>query len=290
MIALQCCVVFCQSTTWISHKYIYIPILPPTENLYHDLVKAPHWLGWSWCLDKDDFMSGPQPSQTLRSGIGDGFGWRRGFSCSSVSKESACSAGDLGLIPGLGRSPGEGNGHPLQYPCLEKSHGERSLVGCSPWGRIESSTTEWLTLPYLTLVGGRDPNSLPWPWDPVLSGFHWPLPLLAYLLAMPQPARPLGFPPQESLPVLLALPQAFALHSSSAISSHCWALPVNGISSERPSLITLSKVSSSTTKGINSLLCHPCWKLAQMSNCTSRLSLWTFSGRLLIFMFSDFTM
>ena len=36
-----------------------------------------------------------------------------GFLCSSVSKESACSAGDLGLIPGLGRSPGEGNGNPL---------------------------------------------------------------------------------------------------------------------------------------------------------------------------------
>ena len=38
---------------------------------------------------------------------------------SSVSKESACDAGDLGLIPGLGRSPGEGNGNPLQYSCLE---------------------------------------------------------------------------------------------------------------------------------------------------------------------------
>ena len=34
-------------------------------------------------------------------------------------KESACSTGDLGSIPGLGRSPGEGNGNPLQYPCLE---------------------------------------------------------------------------------------------------------------------------------------------------------------------------
>ena len=41
------------------------------------------------------------------------------LSCSSVGKESACSAGDLGLILGLGRSPGEGNGNPLQYPCLE---------------------------------------------------------------------------------------------------------------------------------------------------------------------------
>ena len=38
-----------------------------------------------------------------------------------VGKESACSVGELGSIPGLGRSPGEGNGYPLQYPCLENS-------------------------------------------------------------------------------------------------------------------------------------------------------------------------
>ena len=42
-----------------------------------------------------------------------------GFPQSSVSKESACNAGDPGLIPGSGRSPGEGNGNPLQYSCLE---------------------------------------------------------------------------------------------------------------------------------------------------------------------------
>ena len=42
-----------------------------------------------------------------------------GFPCSSVGKESVCNAGDLGSIPGWGRSPGEGNGNPLQYSCLE---------------------------------------------------------------------------------------------------------------------------------------------------------------------------
>ena len=42
-----------------------------------------------------------------------------GFPGGSDGKESACSAGDLGLIPGLGRFPGEGNGNPLQYSCLE---------------------------------------------------------------------------------------------------------------------------------------------------------------------------
>ena len=42
-----------------------------------------------------------------------------GFPGSSVSKESACNAEDLGSIPGSGRSPGEGNGNPLQYSCLK---------------------------------------------------------------------------------------------------------------------------------------------------------------------------
>ena len=42
-----------------------------------------------------------------------------GFPGSSEVKASACNEGDLGLIPGLGRSPGEGNGNPLQYSCLE---------------------------------------------------------------------------------------------------------------------------------------------------------------------------
>ena len=43
----------------------------------------------------------------------------KGFPCSSVSKESACNAGDLGSIPGSGRSSGEGNGNLLQRSCLE---------------------------------------------------------------------------------------------------------------------------------------------------------------------------
>ena len=46
---------------------------------------------------------------------------------------NAEDAGVTGLIPGLGRSPGEGNGNPLQYSCLEKAHGQSSLAGNSPW-------------------------------------------------------------------------------------------------------------------------------------------------------------
>ena len=58
-------------------------------------------------------------------------------------KNLPANAGDVGLISGLGRSPGEGNGNPLQYSFLPgKSHGQRSLVGYSLWGLKESDTTE----------------------------------------------------------------------------------------------------------------------------------------------------
>ena len=60
-------------------------------------------------------------------------------------KESTCNAGDLGLISGLGRSPGGGHGNPLQCSCLENPHGQRSLAGYSPWSCKESDMTEWLS-------------------------------------------------------------------------------------------------------------------------------------------------
>ena len=59
----------------------------------------------------------------------------------SAGTESVCSVGDLGLTPGLGRSPGEGNGYPLQYSGLENS--KHSVVDEVP---KESDTTEWLSL------------------------------------------------------------------------------------------------------------------------------------------------
>ena len=65
---------------------------------------------------------------------------REGFPCGSAGEESACNAGDLSSIPGLGRCPGEGKGYPLQYSGLE-SHGQYR-----PWGRKESDMTERLSL------------------------------------------------------------------------------------------------------------------------------------------------
>jgi len=59
-----------------------------------------------------------------------------------AGKEFACNAGDLGLFPGLGRSPGERKEYPLQYSGLENS------IDCmySPWGHKESDMTERLSL------------------------------------------------------------------------------------------------------------------------------------------------
>ena len=64
---------------------------------------------------------------------------------SLVSKESAWNAGDLCLIPGLGRSPGGGHGNPLQYSYVENPHEQRSLAGYSPWGCNESDMIERLS-------------------------------------------------------------------------------------------------------------------------------------------------
>ena len=67
----------------------------------------------------------------------------------SDGKESACNVGDMGSIPGLGRSPGGGNGNRLQYSCLENPHGQRGLVGYSPWGCKELDTTERLSTAHI---------------------------------------------------------------------------------------------------------------------------------------------
>ena len=76
------------------------------------------------------------------------------FNCSlsggSDSKESAWNAGDLGSIPGLGRSPAEGNGNSLQCSCL-KNPMDRGAWQATAHGVAESDTTEWLTLSLSTL-------------------------------------------------------------------------------------------------------------------------------------------
>ena len=58
----------------------------------------------------------------------------------------ARDAGNAGLIPGSGRSSGGENGNPLQYSCLEKSHGQKNLAGYSPCSHKESDRTERLSM------------------------------------------------------------------------------------------------------------------------------------------------
>ena len=68
-----------------------------------------------------------------------------GLPCGSVGKESACNGGDLGSIPGLGRSPGEWNGNPLQYSCLE-NHTDIGAWWATVHGVVKSEMTVRLML------------------------------------------------------------------------------------------------------------------------------------------------
>ena len=67
-----------------------------------------------------------------------------GFPCGSAGKESAYNVGDMGSIPGLGRSPGERKGYPRLYSRLYSTHA--CIHGLYPWGRKESDMTERLSL------------------------------------------------------------------------------------------------------------------------------------------------
>ena len=75
---------------------------------------------------------------------------QKGFPCGSAGKESACHVGDLGLIPGLGRSLGEGNGYPLQDSVLENSMdcmGLQSQTQLSDFLRSKRLLIPWLESP-----------------------------------------------------------------------------------------------------------------------------------------------
>ena len=82
------------------------------------------------------------------------------FPASSGGKEAACHAGDPGSIPGLGRSPGEGNGNPLQYSCLENPM-DRGAWQATVHGSQELDKTEQLNHHHHSLFGGTHCSSLP---------------------------------------------------------------------------------------------------------------------------------
>ena len=70
----------------------------------------------------------------------------------AYGKESACNVGDMGSIPGLGGTHGEGIGYPLQYSFLENSMDRGACRATVHGGRKESDVTEWLTLQFLIFV------------------------------------------------------------------------------------------------------------------------------------------
>ena len=126
-----------------------------------------------------------------------------------------------------------------EEPCGLQSMGshttERLTLTCLGWRK----GSEFLTRALRSCVN----------WLPLTSPSSG---LLACYAAASKASR---LPPQEFSCCSLCLK---CLSFTLPLLSHYWAFPVNGISSERPSLITLSKMSSSATKGINALLCHPC--------------------------------
>ena len=100
---------------------------------------------------KESTCNEGDPSLIPGSGrsFGEGIGYRLQYfwtSWCSDGKESACNVGDVGSTPGLGRSPGGRHGNPLQYSCLENLHGQRSLAGYSLWGCKQLDTTEQLSM------------------------------------------------------------------------------------------------------------------------------------------------
>ena len=106
----------------------------------------------------------------------------RGFPDSSVGKESACNAGDPGLIPRLGRSPGL-DGRESGWT-LGVGDGQGGLVCCDLWGRKESDTTEWLnwltdwpTPVFLGFPVAQLVKNLPAMWDTWVRSLGWEDPL-----------------------------------------------------------------------------------------------------------------
>ena len=83
---------------------------------------------------------------TARNGLNQVLGTIWGFPGGSVGKESAYNAGDLGLMPGLGRSLGEGNRQPTPVFLAGEFHGQRNLVGYGSWGHKEADMTMRLLL------------------------------------------------------------------------------------------------------------------------------------------------
>ena len=115
----------------------------------HCLLLHPHFdkvKVQNWCLGKYMLPKKKKVHKSFRQKKGDSHTLLCSSQTTSNGKESACNAGDPGLSHGWGRSPGEGNGYPLQYSCLEDSMDKGAWQAISPWGCRGQDTSEWLTL------------------------------------------------------------------------------------------------------------------------------------------------
>ena len=122
------------------------------RNFWNVCILPAQWVSASTCKIciyiygvPGSFKPVPKVLIQISFSIYRGIHWNLGFPGGLDGKKSTCNVGDVGLIPGLGRSSGAGNGNPLQFSCLENPHGQQSLAGCSPWDRKESDTTERLS-------------------------------------------------------------------------------------------------------------------------------------------------
>ena len=108
---------------------LFIVMLPKAHLILHSKMSGSRW------VTTPSWLFGPLRSFLYSSYLSEG------FPCGSAGKEPTCNAGDLGLIPGLGRSPGGGKGYPLRYSGLENS------TDC-PWGcRVGH---DWVTFTFTT--------------------------------------------------------------------------------------------------------------------------------------------
>ena len=142
------CVNFCSTAKWISSTHTCIPsfLVFPSRSGHHRVLSRVPWaysrfsfvicfipssvcmpIPISQFIPPASFLPLCPITCSLSLCLNFCFGNRfvciifQGFPCDSAGKESTCNAGDLGLIPGLGRSPGEGKGYPLHYSGLENS-------------------------------------------------------------------------------------------------------------------------------------------------------------------------
>ena len=112
---------------------------------WEDTARRLPSMTWKWALTDAQTVSNVILDFTASRTVNNNCLFIRGFPGGSDGKESSYSAGDLGLIPGSGRSPGEGNSNPLQYACLENPM-DRGAWRATVHGVTKTDTTEQRTL------------------------------------------------------------------------------------------------------------------------------------------------